>query len=362
MKTLIKNKLLVYIFFIPFVLTSIYISLIQTELYKSSSSVLIKDLSNNQTLPMDLGIFSAGTSGVNQDAAIMEEYLRSHEVYSLLDQKYTLTKYYQSDEIDILNRVVFSLNTIKLMYKYNNDLEIILDELSGIITISFYHANPSVSLDIAKELLNIAETKLNKLNKTNSQKILKNIILTVKKNKKKLDSSTQSLEKYQNKNNLIDPQMIIEQKNALISSLQTSLIEKEVKYSNLKNYTGYNNLETKQLENEIRVLKKTISKEKRDLSGESSDTINRKYFEFEKLKSQVEFDKEVYKQSLAQYELMKTQTTQNSKTIQIIVLPKLADAYSMPDKPKNIITAFILYAVIFGIIYFLRLIIKDHQD
>ncbi|MEA3314984.1 MAG: hypothetical protein U9Q30_03940, partial [Campylobacterota bacterium] len=105
-----------------------------------------------------------------------------------------------------------------------------------------------------------------------------------------------------------------------------------------------------------------IKNEKSSLSGDSKETINKLFFEFEKLKSQVDFNKEIYKQTLAQYESMKVETTQNSKTLQIIVNPKLSDAYVSPDKLKNIITYLILLLVLFATIYLLKLIIKDHQD
>ncbi|MEA3314288.1 MAG: hypothetical protein U9Q30_00330 [Campylobacterota bacterium] len=334
----------------------------QSELYKSSSSLVIKDLSSSASPAVDLGIFSKSVSTSSQDFSIMEKYLRSYEVYNKIDKKYNLSSYYQSDKIDILNRIIIDTNSIKLLEKYNKNIEIVFDEVSSIINISFYHTNPKIAYDIMKDILGIAEEQLNILNKTNSQKILSNITLRVKETKNDLYKSISILEKYQNKNNLIDPQIQIEQKNTLISSLQSTLIQKQVEYTSLLNYTGKNNLEVKQLESHISILKDTIKNEKSSLSGDSKETINKLFFEFEKLKSQVDFNKEIYKQTLAQYESMKVETTQNSKTLQIIVNPKLSDAYISPDKLKNIITYLILLLVLFATIYLLKLIIKDHQD
>ena len=97
-------KLFLRLFFTAlFIAISGYIIYIETERYESTSIILMKDLSEKQS--MDLGSILGQTSSTMQDSKVIELYMRSSEMYNFIDQKYHLSEHYVSDELDELQRL-----------------------------------------------------------------------------------------------------------------------------------------------------------------------------------------------------------------------------------------------------------------
>jgi capsular polysaccharide transport system permease protein len=122
------------------------------------------------------------------------------------------------------------------------------------------------------------------------------------------------------------------------------------------------NVEMKTIKGEIISLKRKLNDIKNQLSGASKQELNENLFEFETLKSDVEFNKERYKQTLIQLDMALIQATQNAKNFIIITQPTLSDDYTSPNKVKNIITLLMVLFMIYGIISMIYAIIKDHRD
>ena len=85
-------------------------------------------------------------------------------------------------------------------------------------------------------------------------------------------------------------------------------------------------------------------------------------FEYEKLKMQLEFDKEVYTNALVQLETIKLDALKAAKTLSVVSKPNLPDGYTYPNKPRVFITLVIVMLLMYGIFSMLGAIIKDHKE
>jgi capsular polysaccharide transport system permease protein len=230
------------------------------------------------------------------------------------------------------------------------------------LDISFLHTDPKIAKEILEYIIKEAEKKLNMYDKDNGNELLDFIKSQEKKNKKRLFDSIEALLEYQNRHRMIDPSMDIKSKSKILAGLEKQVIQKEIKYSNLKQYMNKNSVEVRTLKAQINSLKRKLNDIKSQLSGSSKKELNENLFEFERLKSDVEFNKERYKQTLIQLDMAMIQATQNAKNFIIITKPTLSDDYSSPNKPKNIITIFMVLFMVYGIISMIYAIIKDHRD
>ncbi|RUA00706.1 MAG: hypothetical protein DSY88_10440 [Candidatus Poseidoniales archaeon] len=84
--------------------------------------------------------------------------------------------------------------------------------------------------------------------------------------------------------------------------------------------------------------------------------------EYEKLKMQLEFDTEVYKNALIQLETTKLDVLKEAKTLSTVSKPNLPDGYTYPNKPKVFITLVIVILLMYGIFSMLGAIIRDHKE
>jgi len=360
-KLLKKTKFLT-LFLLPFLFSSYYIIFVQTELHKSSSTVLIKDLKPS-VAPSDMLSAIMPTSSSNmQESKLLEKFIYSAEMFSMLDANFSLKEHYHSKKLDMLQRKYEFSSFDDLLTLYRKRLVILYDEGSTALDISFLHTDPAVARDILNYILTQAEKKLNMYDKENGNELLDFIKRQEKQNKKILMTSIEKLLEYQNNNKTINPSIDIKAKSAILAQLDTRLVQKEIEYANLKQYMNYKSVELKTLRGEISSLKKKLSDVRSELSGSGSDELNENLFEFEQLRSDVEFSKERYKQTLIQLDMAMIQATQNAKNLIVILKPTLSDHYSAPDKVKNIITLFLVLFMIYGIVTMIHAIVKDHRD
>jgi capsular polysaccharide transport system permease protein len=354
---LLKNVRFLFIFLFPFLGLSGYVVFLQTELYESKTTVLIKDVKAGQSQADMLSAMMPTTSSNMQDSKLIEKYIYSIEMFEQINQEFALKVHYMSSNLDILERLYY-----KYLEIYNKRLIISYDELSRTLDITFLHTDPEKAREILAFITVQAEKKLNMYDKENGNKLLDYIKSQEKKNKGILVKSVETLLAYQNSHKTIDPSIDIKSKSGILSSLETRLVQKEIEYDNLKSYMNPQNVEVKRLRAEIVNLKKKRNDLRSQLSGVSEEELNEDLFEFEMLRSDVEFNRERYKQTLIQLDMAMIQSTQNAKNLVVITKPTLSTDYSHPDKIKNIITIFMVLFMIYGIISMIYAIIKDHRD
>ena len=353
--------LLKVIFIFLFFIGAIYILFIKSELYESNANIIIKNLS---TKSANIGGFSFLIPNTEsaQDVFIIKTYLKSFDELKKLDKKFNLKKHYSSNELDFIERLKPWSTNEDFLNLYQKRLVFVYEQQSGVITLGFLHTNPKNAYEIVKELIEDANEQLNYYNKLIAKKQLKYIKEEVEKNKKALEEAIKKLEKFQNKHTILDPTQTASAQLALLSNLKAALIEKEAKLNELSQYMNPKSFEIVRLKGEIKNLKNTIAKIKKALANPHKKALNVYIFEFERLKGLVELNKELYKQSLLQFEQLKAEVHKNSKILLEITKPVIPQSYKYPEKFKDLVTLFLVLALLYGVIVLIRAIIKEHID
>ncbi len=351
-----------YIFILITFLLSIYIVFIKTNLFISSSSILIKNIDGNTIQPSFIGMISGQNSDSVQDAVIVQKYINSYEVFNKIDEKFNLMNHYKSDKVDFFQRMYSWNNYEDFLYFYQKRLKIDFDEQSSILNISFLHTDPFISKEIVNFIINEAENKLNSYNQILANKHLDFIAQETKKNKSLLDESISKLENYQNRYNFIDPSNQAKTSINILSALKLKLVEKLSMLRKLESYQTSESIDIINIKQDIEDLKISIKKLSLDLSGKGPKRINKNIFEYNQLKAKVDLYNELYKQSLLQMQNAKIEVNKKSKVMQVLIEPNVSISYSEPKKFRELITIFLVMSIFYGIISMLIAIIKDHKE
>jgi capsular polysaccharide transport system permease protein len=283
-------------------------------------------------------------------------------MYKQVDKEFHLTQHYKSQAIDFIERLPKDATTEEVLAMYNKHLIIFYDEVSGILHISFLHVNPQQAQKILEFLVNKVDYQINEFNRRKAKKQLSFVEREYEKAKKKMQEAAAKLEAYQNEHLLLDPAAEASSKSGIIAELEAKLTQKKLEYDTKKRYLNSGNFEVIALKNEIKELKKSIEHAKKNLTGSQKNRLNKIVFEYEQLKMQFEFAKEVYKNALLQLETTKIEVAKNDKTLSVVNKPNLPDGYSYPDKPRVFITILILTLLVYGIVTMLGSIIRDHKE
>ncbi len=364
--------LFIRIFFILLFFTiSYYIVSVETEKYESSSITVLEDLSESQEVSLGSLLTGQGSENV-KDSKILELYISSHEMYDYLNKKYDLTKYYTSNDLDFYQRLykdaflpAFRENRENLLMAYVEDVLITFDSVSQSMTLKFAHADKNTSQEILKDIIKFSDETINTFSRENAKISLRFIQEQVKENQSLFIKSIKNMIKYQTKYKTFDPKLEVERKNTILVELEVDLAKKEVEY-NSKRKTGWNlnGSDMKTLKATVADIKYSIKAINKQLSGNTkgSRELNVNVFDYEILKNEMEFAKEVYKETLINREKLKIQVNQNAKRLVVISKPIMPDSYTYPNKVWDIFTLLLMIFFIYSIIITAINIMKDHQD
>lgn len=351
-----------------FLIISSYIIFIESERYESTSIALLKDLTEKQE--MNLGEMLLGhASGTTQDSKVLELYIRSNEMYDYLDEEYNLTKHYASEHLDVMQRLYNNAllprrRTTKrnLLEKYNQDLSVSYDDLSGTLSISTIHTDPKIAKQMLESIYIRANEIINSFAKENAKVALHFIEKIRDQNRELFIRSIKKLIAYQNKHHTIDPSVDVERKSTILAELESELVKNEVDYSSKLQTWNPKGKEMRMHKEIIVNLKKSIQRVITQMVGSDRDELNKNVFDFELLKSDMEFSKEVYRQTLINQEKLKLEVSQQSRHLIIVAKPSLSDDYSYPNKLWDIFTWLIVLLFFYSSLITIITIVKDHKD
>jgi len=292
-----KRKIIMKMIFLSIFFVSVYYILdIESERYESSSMVLLRDLSKKQSVNLS-DILMGSSSGVTQDSKVLELYMRSSEMYSFINNKFDLNSYYMSDKLDLLQRLYpssplpnYKANKNNFLEKYNQDLQVIYDDASGTLELSFAHTDANTSQKILEAIIHHSEEIINKYERENAQIALDFIKKQTEAKRKKFIDSIRKLIAYQNAHHTIDPTLDVQRKITILSDLELELVKAEVDYATKQKTWNPNGREMLTLKENIKNIKKSIQRVKKELSGKSNgnEELNANVFDFELLKSDME--------------------------------------------------------------------------
>ena len=359
-----------FLFLFLFVYSIYYIFFIETEKYSSQSVIIIKDLSQEQSVsPLGSLLLPSGSESMT-DAKLLGVYIKSPDMFAILNQEFNLSTYYKSDQIDFFHRLSDSiflpsylLNMQNVLLEYNRDLSIVYDEASATIKIGFAHADAKIAQQIVKRIIAQSSEILNLFENKNTEVILSFLKKQESQKHKLFIDSLEKLLAYQNKNRTIDPKVDIEVKNKILAGLESELIQKNVEYNSKAQYLNKKTAEMTLLHGNIKYIKRSIRKIKAAITGDKGKKeLNANMSDFTLLKSKVEFNKELYIQTLVKLEETKVLVSQNTKNLIVVTQAQVADSYSYPNKIKDSFSILIVLSFLYGIMTLILTIIRDHKD
>jgi len=347
---------------VPFTLFLVYIGFFAVEKYQSESIYVIRDLSTQENMGIDLGIFSTGSSGKKLDAEIVVNFLKSMDMFSRIDARFDLKTRYRSKRTDILERLIWEPADEDFVELYRKNLKIVPNESSGITAISFSSTDPRLAQSILQFLLEAGEAFLNQLNHDTVEKKISFLSQQLAENKNKLDASVQSLERFQNEHRMVDPTADLSAYHGIIAEIEADIVRKTAEYNQLLRYMSADTIDAIKLKNEIEEHKAALEKMKNRLSGPQKQHLNDLLFEYQRLKADVDFARQVYEKTLVQHELNKMEALQESKVFEVIAAPTLPDGHVYPRRIRMTIAAMILILAGYKIVLLIWAVIQDHKD
>lgn len=360
-----KNKLFLWAVIVPFLLFTMYTLLIAKPRYVSNSSVTVQNINGAGELSNMGALLFAGIAGNSQqDVLLIKEYISSADMLNAVDEKFKILNHWNSPQIDILYRLWFYDKKELALEYFRDKVKPILNPETGTLQISVETFDPKLSKEVLDFVLKKSEEFVNNNNHKAADEQLNFIDKEIKNIKEKLDVSRRNLIEYQKTSKFFTPQAEIEQASKKIMILEESKIKSEAEYNAKKTFLHENSPKMITLKETIFQLEAQIKSEKSKLlgtDGKKSSGINDHTDKYKLLEADLELRSEEYKNALITYEKVKIEATRKLKQLILVATPQLPDYPIYPNKKMNILYAFIILIMVYGIFGLLKDIVKEHK-
>lgn len=348
---------------IVIILPAFYFYFLGRARYVTTSNFVVrKSILENSEINL-ASFISGGNRGSIEDSRFLKLNLKSIDVYEELNKKYNLIDYYQKNYFDPFAGINKDTKYSKKYEMFKKQINIKLDEKSGVLTLKTFAFSPIVSYDLNLYLIQIAEEFVNKTN----QDIIKNQLSFAKVEginaKERVDEAFAALERYQQKAQIINIQPEIIASSNLIAALEVELANKKIELATLKRKFIDNNApEIIYLSDQVKELINQIKIEREATVSPKGKELNRKLSILSKLKANLDFSNELYKTTLTSIEKSRIDSLRKQRYITVLSKPFIPDRQYYSWRHKGFFTVASLLFILLNLYYFSFFISEGHYD
>ncbi|MCX2683666.1 capsule biosynthesis protein [Campylobacter sp. MIT 21-1685] len=341
----------------------LYYLLIASDRYVSSMSLSVRS-TNAETLQTTNGLLSllSSSSNSNEDLKYLQGYIHSSDMLKILDERINLRKLYQEQHTDLAYSI-WDWNSFEYYLEYfRNRVKTYIDDKTGLLNVNVEGFTPNSAHLIAISIMEESERFINEISHKNAREQMAFAENEVLKYKQRYQQAQNKLITFQNKYGVFDPLKQAETKANLVGQLEANLAQREAKLLTLQSYMNDSAPEIVALKAEIVALKKQLTREKAKISADNpTQKLNELGAQFQNLTIEASFAQSAYEAALKAYESARIEAIRKIKQLVIVQNPDIPQSAKYPEKIYNILTAFMILSLLFGIVKFIRIIIEEHK-
>ena len=339
----------------------IYYILIAADRYVSTITMSVKSTTGSTQASGVLSLLTA-TSNTSEDIKFLQGYIESLDMLKILDEKIHLKQLYDEQYIDLFYSLSSSSSIENYLKYYQSRVKVHVDDKTGLLNVEVEGFTPESAHLIAKTIMQESEKFINEISHKAAREQMSFAEEELVKYKERYQKAQNDLIAFQNKYGVFDPLKQAEAKAGLVTQLESDIAQREAKLLTMQSYMNDHAPEIVTLKAEITALKKQLVKERSKISADnSSQKLNDLAAKFQDLTIEAGFAQSAYEAALKAYESARIEALRKIKQLVIVQTPDVPQSAKYPEKIYNILTAFIVLSLIFGVIKFVKMIIEEHK-
>ncbi|MHA6718614.1 hypothetical protein ACX40Y_04095 [Sphingomonas sp. RS6] len=345
----------------PVVVAIIYFGFLASDVYISESKFVVRSPEKPAATGLGMILQTAGFSNASEEIFAAKAYVESRDALRAVNRGGYFEKAYSRPEISVIDRFKpFGINdSFEDLYRYYlSQIMIQQDSATSISTLTVRAFTAADAYRINKQLLEMAEATVNKINQRARQDLISYAATEVKDAKEKASKASLALAAYRNSSGLVDPEVQATAGLQMVSKLQDQLILARTQLRQLEAFTPANP--------QIPVLKRNI----RDLQREMDDqmaqiaggrgSLAASSVQYERLQLENQFAEKQLAGALASLEEARNDARRKQAYVERIVDPGLPDAPTEPRRIRGILATLLIGLVVWGIASMLYAGIREH--
>ncbi|WP_262966467.1 capsule biosynthesis protein [Methylobacter psychrophilus] len=349
---------------IPTFLSIVYFGFIASDVYISESSFVVRSPERQTASPFSSLLKGTGFSSSQDDSYTVQDYILSRDALSSLNDKLNIGKAFASSDVDIFSRFAGLDrwdNSFEALFKYyKKKVEVELDPLSSITTLTVRSFTAEDSFKINEQLIEISEALVNQLNETGRQDMIRFAAGEVHTAEKKAKAAALVLSTYRNQKGVFDPEQQTSIELEQVAKLQGELIAAQAQLVQLQTFAK-NNPQIPSMQLLVKNLRQQIDVETKQVVGEGRSLAN-KAAEYQRLALEREFADKQLASTLISLEQARNEAQRKQLYLERIVQSSKPDKAMEPRRIRGVLSTLILGFISWGVLTMLLAGVREHQD
>ncbi|EPP8196156.1 capsule biosynthesis protein [Campylobacter lari] len=361
-----KNLEMLNSFKIVLILTAFvvfYYIFIAANRYVSESVLSVKSTTGDSGAITGIAALLTNNSFSSEDITFLKSYIHSLDMLNILEEKIQIRELYQKQKLDFFYSISSSADQEDFLKYYQNRVKIVQENsANGLLRVEVEGFDPQSAHLIASTIVKESEKFINEISHKAARDQMQFAEEELLQFKKRYQKAKDELLAFQNKYGVFDPLKQAEGTLKLIAELESKIAAKEAELLMMQSYINDNAPQIVTIKSEITALKKQLQKEKSKVSSpKSSQKLNDLAAKFQDLTIEAGFAESAYTAALKAYESARIEALRKIKQVVIVQSPSLPQSAKYPEALYNILTAFMILSLIYGIVKFIKMIIEEHR-
>ena len=348
---------------IPTILSILYFGFLTSDVYLSESRFVVRSPDKPATSGLGVILKTAGFSNAGDEIYAAQSFVVSRDALRAVNRNDAFEKAYSRPSISLFNRYdpTGLFGSFEDLYAYyRGKVAVEHDNVSSISTLTVRAYTPEDARNFNRQLLEMAEATVNRLNERGRQDLIRFAQADVDDAKEKARAAASGLSRFRDVARVVDPERQATVQVQMISKLQDELIAARNQLLQLRAYTPQNP-QIPVLQTKIQGLTREIDIELGKVAGgQRSLASSAAQYQRVLLESQVA-DKQLAG-AIASLEEARNEARRKQAYVERIVQPNMPDDAVEPRRLRGIFGTFIFGLIAYGIISMLLAGMREHRD
>ena len=337
---------------LPTLIFAAYQLLWATDRYESQAKVIVQQPDSASTMDSGMALLTGLTgSSSGSDPELVKAYIYSNDMLEYLNNKVALRLHYSQSNIDFFSRIHDDDSIEALNQYYQEHVDVVLDEASGVITIAAQGFDSEYAQLLTNTIVQRAEWFINSIGHQLANAQLDFMQGEHKRIEQRLADAQKDLLTYQQKYNLLDPTAEGTAKQQITYTLEGKIAVKQTEIKTLKAIMNANSPQVRGLQNELKALNAQLAIERDKLSQSGLDEIpiSELLSKFTDYKIKMDLALQAYTSSQISLEKSRIEAYRQLKYLIVVEQATLSEDSKYPDVVYNISLFLLLLSLAFGI-------------
>jgi len=347
---------------LPTLLAIIYFGFLASDVYVSESQFVIRSPDKQETTGLGVLLKSTGFSNSGDEIYAAQDYVRSRDALRALNKNGAVLRSFGSTRISVFDRFnpVGLSGSFESLYRfYQGKVTVDYDTTSSVATLSVRAFNAADAYRFDRELLELAEGLVNRLNARGRTDVVQTAATEVRDAQMAARNAAVALASFRNSHGVVDPEEQAKAQLEMISKLQDELIGARVQLQQLQKMAP-ENPQVPLLQTRINGLQHQIDEQMGRVAG-NRRSLSQTAVQYEGLELERQYADRRLAAAMNSLQNAEDEARRKQAYVERIAQPSLPDEAAEPRRLRGIFATFVLGLIAWGILRLLLAGLREHH-